>query len=250
MPKTPSPTTGKTPLWKSIAETLKGDIASGHYNAGDKLPTEAVLASRFGVNRHTVRRALGDLGERGIVHSRRGAGVFVLAETTDYPIGRRVRFHQNLRAAGRLPGKTILALETRLANAQEQKTLELAPQDRVHVYDGLSLANNVPVALFQSIFPAPRFPNILQDLQELRSVTAALKRAGIPDYIRRETRMNAQSATATQALHLNLQEGDPMLTTTSLNVDMENNPIEMGRTWFAGDRITLVLESETNTVLS
>ena len=51
----------------------------------------------------SVRDALADLGGRGILRSRRGAGVFVEAPPTDYPIGRRVRFHQNIRAAGRLP---------------------------------------------------------------------------------------------------------------------------------------------------
>ena len=75
--------TPRTPVWKSIAATLEGDIASGHYAPGDKLPTEAALAARFGVNRHTVRRALADLGGRGILRSRRGAGVFVEAPPTE-----------------------------------------------------------------------------------------------------------------------------------------------------------------------
>ncbi|MEC8041266.1 MAG: GntR family transcriptional regulator, partial [Pseudomonadota bacterium] len=43
----------KTPIWKSIAATLSNEIAAGHYSPGDKLPTEAQLASRFSVNRHT-----------------------------------------------------------------------------------------------------------------------------------------------------------------------------------------------------
>ena len=86
------------------------------YSSGDKLPSEAQLAARFGVNRHTVRRALAAMAEQGLVHARRGSGVFVAATPTDYPIGKRVRFHQNISRGGQIPAKLILALETRAAD--------------------------------------------------------------------------------------------------------------------------------------
>ena len=108
----------KTPVWKSIYDSLNADIAGGRYPPGEKLPTEAVLSKRFGVNRHTVRRALGQLADDGVVHARRGAGVFVETVPAEYPIGRRVRFHKNLQAAGRMPAKEILAMETRACDAR------------------------------------------------------------------------------------------------------------------------------------
>ena len=50
-------------LWQGIHDTLAGEIGGGRYAPGAKLPTEAELAQRFGVNRHTVRRALAALAE-------------------------------------------------------------------------------------------------------------------------------------------------------------------------------------------
>ena len=61
----------RTPLWASIAAELRAALAEGQYVAGDKLPTEAALSERFGVNRHTVRRALAQLADDGAVHARR-----------------------------------------------------------------------------------------------------------------------------------------------------------------------------------
>ncbi|AJE45522.1 phosphonate metabolism transcriptional regulator PhnF [Celeribacter indicus] len=231
----------RTPIWKSIAESLGEDIARGRYRPGDKLPTEAALSARFGVNRHTVRHALSDLAERGIVRSRRGAGVFVQSAPVDYALGRRVRFHRNIRAGGRLPQKTVLRRETRPCDAAEAAALALAQGDPVIVYEGLSLSSDLPVALFVSVFPAARLPGLAQALEENTSVTEALKSAGIGDYIRAETRVSAERATATQALHLGLREGDPLLRTVSLNTTPEGVPIEHGLTWFAGDRITLTV---------
>jgi GntR family phosphonate transport system transcriptional regulator len=234
----------RDPLWKIIVATLSADIAAGHYRPGDKLPTEAALALRFGVNRHTIRHALADLADRRLVRSRRGSGVFVDMAPTDYPIGRRVRFHQNLMAAGRLPGRRILRLETRPADPDDCAALALAAPARVHVCEGLSLADGTPIALFQSIFPADRLPDLPASLEETGSVTAALAACGIADYTRAQTRLTAQSATATQALHLHLRDGDPLIHTIGINVGVDGTPVEFGRTWFAADRVTLIVSDD------
>ena len=231
----------RTPVWKSILAALTEEIAGGHYGPGDKLPTEAALSRRFGVNRHTVRRALGALTEAGIVQSRRGSGVFVTARPTDYPLGRRVRFHQNVLAAGQTPEKRVLRLETRAADAREAEALAIPARDTVHVYEGISLADGVAVALFRSVFPAARCPGMDRALERHKSVTAALAEVGVPDYTRAITRLTATRATPTQALHLGLAEGAPLLRAVGVNVAAGGDPVEYGHTWFAGDRVTLTV---------
>jgi len=234
-------TAKRTPVWKSIHASLTSDIAEGRYAPGDKLPTEAALARRFGVNRHTVRRALGAMVDENLIHTRRGAGAFIAQRPTEYPIGRRVRFHRNLRAAGRLPAKEILSLETRQADTREAEALQLAARAHVHVCEGLSLADGQPIALFRSVFPADCLPGLLDSLRCMSSITDALAAQGVADYTRVWTRVTAKLASATQALHLQLQEGAPLLRTVSLSIDPEKRPVEYGRTWFAGDRVTLSL---------
>src|SRR3989338_11219966 len=95
----------RSPLWRSIADTLAAEIAQGRYASGDKLPTEAALSQRFGVNRHTVRHALAALAEAGTVHARRGAGGFVASHPTDYRLGGRGGFRPNGPARGRPPSR-------------------------------------------------------------------------------------------------------------------------------------------------
>ncbi len=238
---TDAPTQAKTPLWKSIATALTEDIVAGRYRPGDKLPTEAQLSARFGVNRHTIRRALSDMADQQLVLSRRGAGVFVHQPPTDYPIGPRVRFHQNIRAAGRLPAREILTLETRAADAEEAEALRLSPGAPVHVSTGRSLADGTAVAYFRSVFPAAALPDMARHLMRLSSVTKALKACGIDDYTRASTRITAQRADATLALHLQCREGDPVLRTLSVSLAPDGQPVEYGRTWFSGDRVTLTV---------
>ena len=234
-------TVPKSALWKSIADVLRGEIAGGQYRPGDKLPTEAALAARFGVNRHTVRHALAEMAASGTVHARRGAGVFVASVPTDYPIGRRVRFQQNVLASGRTPSRQILRLETRASNAREAEILELALGDAVHVVEGLSLADAVPMAMFRSIFPATRFADLPQTLVRLNSITAALAEAGVADYTRASTRLTAKVADALLARHLRIAEAAPVLRSVAVNVDATGRPVEFGTTWFAGERVTLTI---------
>lgn len=233
----------KTPIWKAIADALRTDLSEGRYGPGDKLPTEAALADRFGVNRHTVRHAIAALVDEGLIRTRRGSGAFVAATPTDYPIGRRVRFHENVIAAGRRPEKRVLDLEARAATPGEAKALQIDAGDPVCAYHGLSLADGQPMAVFESLFPLTRLPGIGDALRQTGSVTEALGAVGVRDYIRATTRLTAVRATATQALHLQLTEGDPLLRTSGVNVDEAGQPVEYGRTWFAGDRVTLTLDA-------
>jgi GntR family transcriptional regulator, phosphonate transport system regulatory protein len=228
-----------TPLWSLIATTLRGEISAGLYRPGDRLPTESALASRFGVNRHTVRHALAGMVEDGTITTRRGAGAFVIRPATDYPLGRRVRFHQNLAAAGRLPEKRFLHVETRSADTEEAEALSLSAQARVHRVEGISFSDGLPIAHFISTFPADALPDLPAHLHQTGSVTQALAGCGIPDYTRASTRLSARRATAMQARHLMLREGDPILFSLSLNVDPAGQPVEYGRTAFAGDHVTL-----------
>jgi GntR family phosphonate transport system transcriptional regulator len=235
---------GRSPLWTAIHDSLADQITRGHYAPGDRLPTEAQLAERFGVNRHTVRRALAGLAESGTVFARRGAGVFVRQVPTAYPIGRRVRFHQNLLTAGRVPDRKFLHLDTRAADDAECAALQLDRPAQVHVCEGISLSDGVPLALFRSVFPAARFPRMLEELRNSQSVTAAFAAHGVMDYTRASTEVTAKIASRTRAAQLQLQQGDPVLRTVGINVDASGLPVEYGRTWFAAERVTLTLGHE------
>jgi GntR family phosphonate transport system transcriptional regulator len=234
----------RTPIWKHIAGTLEGEMREGLYHAGGKLPTEAALAARFGVNRHTVRRALGDLVERGLVYTRRGSGAFVAQEVTDYPIGKRVRFHQNVSATGKLVDKKRLRVETRPARNVEAEALGLASGDPVVVYEGLSRSGGAVLAHFESIFSAERLPGLADTFLSETSVTKALRANGIPDYLRAQTRVTAELADPALALHLGVREREPILRTRAINTTPEGDPLEYGVTSFAGSRVALTIESD------
>jgi GntR family phosphonate transport system transcriptional regulator len=229
----------RSALWREIAETLAGEIGRGHA-AGGRLPTEVELAARFGVNRHTVRHALADLAARGLVHARRGAGVFVTGRPVDYPLGRRVRFHQAVEAQGQVPSRDLTRVETRAADAAEAGVLGLPVGAVVHLLEGVSSADGVPVAAFRSVFPG-WLEGLPEALRGGASITAALAACGVGDYTRASTRLTAKAAKPMLALRLRLEEGAPILRSEAVNLGPDGRVVEYGITWFAGDRVTLTV---------
>src|SRR3954469_6278382 len=69
----------RRPRHREVFETLLGDIASGRFQPGDRLPTETELAKTFSASRSTVARAMRDLKSRGLLHRQRGGGTHIAA---------------------------------------------------------------------------------------------------------------------------------------------------------------------------
>ena len=232
-------------LWRSIHDRLHQEIATGHYKLGEKLPTEVELARRFSVNRHTVRHAIAELRNHGIVHSKRGAGIFVAAKPIPYKIGRKTRFSKNLLDAQQAPTIRFLRLETRHADKIERESLALGKSDEVHVVEGIGLSNNTPVTHFTSVFPAAPLDGFIAALKSAGSISTALATCNIMDYERQRTEITAILATPETAAHLACQVGDPLLRTRSLN-QSDSVPIEYGTSLFLANHIAFVIEEDSS----
>ena len=229
-------------LWSQIADALRADLAT--LPPGTKLPTEAQLAARFGVNRHTVRRALAALTEQGLVHTRRGAGAFAALRPLDYPLTRRPRFHAALSATGRMPGRRMLDLQTLPASAEMAALLDLPEGAPTLRLEGLSLSEGAVIGHFCATFPADRLPGLDAGLRAHTSITAALAACGVRDYVRDWTRLSATRASRLVAQHLHLAAGDPVLRSEALSRDAQGRPVEYAVTQFAGNRISLLVKPE------
>lgn len=74
----------------SLRETILNQLQAGHWRAGDRLPTERELAEGYRVSRTTVRRALADLKQQGLIEQTVGSGTFV-AQQTPASLDRRIQ---------------------------------------------------------------------------------------------------------------------------------------------------------------
>lgn len=166
----------------------------------------------------------------------------VTAPPTDYPIGRRTRFHTAMAVSGRVAGRRVLSVETLPGTASETRALDLPPATPLIRVEGLTMADGVVIGHFRSAFP--EIPGLAAQLTRGEGVTAALTACGIPDYVRAWTRLTAVPADGLLAGHLQLRRGDPVMRSESLNTEPDGRPLEYGTTHFAGGRVTLTIATQ------
>lgn len=229
-------------LWRQIAEDLETDIAAGVLPPGTRLPTESKLAARYNVNRHTLRRALAELGRKGMIDATPRRGTFVTKPRIPYRIARQTRFSENIMHAGREPGGRPISIGVGRAPAEMAEWLGVAQIAEVIEIRHVRVANDVPICLSTTWFPGDRFKRIGPVYERLRSFTKALARLGVTDYERARTRVTSRLATTEERELLELGRGETVLVVESLDVDTQGEPISAALTCFAADRVELVIE--------
>lgn len=230
-------------LWRQIADDIEQAIVRGEFASGEKLPGELEIAERFGVNRHTVRRALAELTERGLVRAERGSGTYVETARITYPIRPRTRFSEIIGAAGRMAGGRLLSSVKEPAPRDIALRLDLPPGAMTIRLDILRSANRAPISLGTSWVPADLAPDAARVYRMVRSVSRLLAHMGFPDYQRKETRVSAAMADSIHATRLRLNPGRPLIVVDSIDVSAEGRPILTSHARFAADRVELVVEN-------
>lgn len=232
------------PLYQQIADELRRNIQESVFKVGDRLPTETDLSSRFGVNRHTLRRAVEVLRQEGVVDVERGRGTFVIAAPITMPISKRVRFNESLKAQAVEPSYQVLQIIELRADTRVANSLELTNGDLVVLYERLSLTDDIPLSLASSYFPSARFPELASHCRTYQSISTMLHTEYDCEHFRRSTRLSARAAQAKEARILRMPATKPILLSESINVDQQGRVIEFGVTRFRGDRMELFIENE------
>ncbi len=229
-------------LWRQIATRLQQDIGAGVHPPGGRLPTEQQMSRNFGVNRHTVRRALEELSRGGLIRVEQGRGSFVAEDVIEYAVEPRTRFSEWIRRQNREPSGRTLRLMEIAADTQIATGLGIRAGARIVLMERLGLADGRPVSLSAHHFPAARLRGLMEALKREPSITAALKSVGVPDYMRQITRVTARLPSAEEAELLRTPRNRPLLVTENINVDHNGAVVEFGLTRYPTPRVQIVFE--------
>lgn len=226
--------------WRRVADGIRAAIGDG--SVADRLPAEGDLAERFGVNRHTVRRAIAALAADGLLRAERGRGTFVTApgRRLSYEVGPRTRFGDNVLSQARRPAGRLIRAETVAAEGEVARKLDLEPGAALHRLETQHEADGLPLSVATCWLSTERFPDFVRNFDETGSMTEALRREGVADYRRSETRLVAERVSAEDAPHLAAAPDGLVLVAQALSVDAAGRPVLVQRTRFHAERMELV----------
>lgn len=227
--------------YQEIAAKLEHELRN-HYRCGDWLPAEHQLAARFEVNRHTLRRAIDQLVEKGWVQRRQGIGVLVLMRPFDYPLNSQARFSQNLLDQGSHPTSEKLLSVLRPASSHVADALGVQEGDNVIHLRTLRRVNGIALCLIDHYFSDMAFWPELQNFNNGSLHDFLRERLGV-SLKRTQTRISARRAQAKESNVLEIPNLSPLLCVRTLNHrDGEVNAAEYSVSLTRADMIEFTME--------
>ncbi|MBY6050177.1 GntR family transcriptional regulator [Cytobacillus firmus] len=231
------------PLYHQLKEILRESVDNGNWNTGDKVPSENQLMDEYGVSRNTVKKAIEELVQDGVLYRIQGKGTFVSKPKFQQPLMGFYSFSKVLKEHGMNPKDIILDIREVKPTAKIKEGLQMISDECVIELKRLRCANNEPIILESSFFTKKTVPDMaklneigpvsLYDLleQQFNVVITRAKEAFEPVLIR-----------ADESEHLQTKEGLPALLLERTAFDKEGNPVEFCRSIVRGDRCRFYTE--------
>jgi len=203
------------------------------------VPTERDLASRWQTSRTTVRQAISELAVEGRLVRRQGSGTYVAEPKITWPLY-LASFSEQVRASGFTPSSQVLSAQRAPATVEIAGRLGIAPRSPVYKIERLRLADSWPIAVETSWLSAERFPGLTRLIRTQGSLHEILAQHYATRLQTGEESIETAPATPREAGPLRVDVGTPMLVVSRQNFDGHGAAVEVGVTWFRGDRVTLV----------
>jgi GntR family transcriptional regulator len=220
----------QTPLYRSVQQKMLQRLSTGEWKPGDRLPNEPDLAEQFGVASLTLRAAIADLVNAGLLHRRPGRGTYVARHE---PYGEQMRFSNIYRADDSKASaiREMLALRHQAASAEHVRllALEKGSRPRVCVVGYLLRAGAQPIASTTVVLPLPLFAGLRKDdlaTREENLYSIYQRRCGVT-VLRMEECISARCADRTMARRLGLAAGHPLLCVQRIAYTYNNVPVEI-----------------------
>ncbi|MER7014116.1 GntR family transcriptional regulator [Saccharopolyspora sp. NPDC000359] len=231
------PEHGRIPRYYAVKIELLGLVEE--LGEGAALPSERELAERFEVSRVTLRQAVTELVLEGRLMRRQGSRTVVAPPKLVQPLA-LASYTEGVRSQGLEPGRTVIDVETRAADAQLAADLGLAPGDDVVHVERVLLAGGERVGLESSYLPKDRFPELLADFDPTGSLYAFLREELGVRFGEAEERIETVLATPREALLIGTNPATPMILLHRRSWTPDGEPIERVRSLFRGDRFSFV----------
>jgi GntR family transcriptional regulator len=230
----------RTPLFMSIGAALKREIAAGRFAQTDLLPGERELSLMLDVSRTTLRRAIAELVDEGVLVHRHGAGTFVRRNPphVEQPLSRLTSFTEDMRLRGLAPTSKVIERGTFLPTPEESMMLDIALAEPVFRLERLRLADGVPMALERAAVPL-RFLDGAEPGGD--SLYVALEAAGFRP-VRAIERLRAVVVGAAEAALLAVPEGAAALDIQRVAYAVDGRRVEFTRSAFRSDTYDFVAE--------
>ena len=209
------------PMYKQVLNVLNEKITRGEFRPGDKLPSEADLMRYFDVSRITVRAALSELVEDGILTRAQGKGTFVAPQKTNFPAMDLPGFNRSCILAGKRPSTKLLSFEWIYPTAKHMEFWNIQADEKILCSKRLRYIDNIPTMLEINYYPASFAYLMDEDLNQ--SLFTILQNHGYQFKVSERT-VEICYPTTEECAILEVKAGTPLLLFKDVHHDLMDRP--------------------------
>ncbi|NPC94768.1 GntR family transcriptional regulator [Bacillus sp. WMMC1349] len=229
------------PIYYQIETEIKKLVESANLKPGDLIPSEREFAEKYGVSRMTVRQAINNLVNEGILVRQRGKGTFISRPKIEQTLEGLTSFSEDMKSRGMSPGTKMLGFQ--IMNCDQRMALKLQINEGASVYEvkRIRLADGIPMAYEISYLPV--------DL--IKGLTEEIMYASLYDYIENTLLLKIIRATQTlepsiaykaESESLDIDEGTPVLLIERYSYLENGRPFEYVKSIYRGDRYKFIID--------
>ena len=231
------------PYYFQLEEILRGEIESGRWVPGQRIPSESELCENLGVSRTVVRQALNELVNEGLLYRRKGKGTFVAgSKIAESLVQNLTGFYEDMVAKGLTPITQVLEQKLIPASKKVAAMLNLQEGDQVIKIDRLRSVGNEPILTVTTFIPHQICPGLLEEDLTNQSLYAVLEDRYKLEIARGRRTLEAISASEEDAKLLGIEEGEPLVLLKSVGYLEDGGPVEYFEAKHRGDRSRFEVE--------
>ncbi len=224
------------PLYFQLKQLLLAKFENNELVPGDAFPTEQQIQDTYAVSRTTVRQALSELEEAGLITRQRGRGTFVTKPKLSHSPEAYPNLADNMTMQGLTAGWKLLSAQWVQPDKSIYEALQVAQDEKIFQLERLRLASETPIG-YHCAYVSPNFTDGINgtayteggSLRYLNGLTM------LQDCVADRT-LEALPATQRLANLLDIEMGDALLKVTRTVYSPDKVPIEYFMGFYRGDR--------------
>ena len=225
------------PLYRQITESIRDAITSRLLKPNDALPPDRELAEMFAVSRITIRKAISELVNEGVLDTRHGSGTFVHSKV-EKNFAQLTSFSEEMDSRGMVPSSVWLNRSAGKVRPEEAMTLRASPGTPVFRFKRIRLADDAPMSIEETTVLASCLSS--PDAVEHSLYAALLETGNRP--VRALQRLSALILNQERATMLGASAGDAGLLVERVGFNKKGVAIEFSQSYYRGDTYDFVAE--------
>jgi len=225
------------PLYRQVQEAIREAIADRSLLPDDALPAERELSTAFGVSRITIRKAIEELVNEGVLDTHHGSGTFVRTKV-EKNFAQLTSFSEEMGARGMVPSSVWLNRTSGSVLPEEALKLRASPGTAVYRFSRIRLGDDSPMSIEYATVLASCLPSV--DAVDHSLYEALYKTGNRPE--RALQRLSALILNKERAALLGASAGDAGLLVERVGYNKSGTAIEYSQSFYRGDTYDFVAE--------